>query len=152
MEKTKLFDNNPLFKECVDALQIELLPEEQSDKISLAFKEMFPITTWGKIDWDKISLKVEIGYDPMDIIPAMSKLIQGNLDTNVYVEWSTMGIPVIKTDLVSIVHNFDDVACVSFEKFIFNPYVGYIIEVLSSYKITAGLVHVPDALLKKYDF
>jgi hypothetical protein len=42
--------------------------------------------------------------------------------------------------LIDIVKYFDDVTCVTFEKFIFNPYIGYIIEILPGDSMTVGVV------------
>src|SRR5579862_4891465 len=94
----KLFELKPLFKECIDALEdVEILPISESISISKLFKSSFPITEWGKINWEKIDQKIDIGYDPETIIPTLKKLIGNSVDTKVYIEWSTMGIPVIKT-------------------------------------------------------
>ena len=54
---SKMLENRPLFKECLEALGVTLLPMQESDKISQTFEQMFPITRWGKIDWDKIEKK-----------------------------------------------------------------------------------------------
>ena len=50
-------------------------------------------------------------------------------------------MPVIKANLTNIINNFDDVDCVSFDKFIFNPSQGYIIEVLFDGQITVGVLN-----------
>jgi hypothetical protein len=130
-----------LFRECLEALQVDLLSDDESTMMSLLFKKSFPITRWGKIDWIKISNKISIGYDHHKIITALRSLLLSNsIDTSVYIEWSDGDLPVIKADLQDIIDHFDDVTCVSFEKFIFNPYIGYIVEILPSGIITVGLV------------
>lgn len=139
---SNVLKNRPLFKECVEALGANLLPKEESDKLTTIFKTIFPITAWGKIDWNKIDQKIDIGYDPHAIIPALKKLLQNTIDESVYIEWSTASIPIIQTNLIDIINHFDDVTCVSFEKFIFNPTQGYIIEILPSDQMTVGLVPV----------
>jgi len=132
-------ENRPLFKECLEILDTQLLPEQEADRISALFNRIVPMTTWGKVDWNKINKKVDINGDPENIIPALEKLLKGPVDKTVYIEWSTGGIPVIKADLDAVVKFFDYVTCVSFDKFIFNPSAGYIIEVLPDYTITVGL-------------
>jgi hypothetical protein len=135
------FKSNPLFKECIDALrEVTILPMPESVEMSNTFEKSFPITEMGKIDWKRIENKIEVGYDPNDILPALEKLFGKPVDTKVYIEWSTMGIPVIQTDLKRIIDVFDYVTCVSHEKFIFNLEIGYILEILVSDKMTIGVV------------
>lgn len=141
---SNILKNRPLFKECVEALNAQLLPKEESDYLSKLFDKMFPITKWGKIDWSKIDKKITIGYNPQQIIPALQKLMTQPVDKTIYIEWSTASIPVIKTNLDSLINHFDDVTCVSFEKFIFNPHQGYIIEILPSDEMTIGIMPVAD--------
>lgn len=136
-----------LFKECVEALgpNAVIYSGEESNKITNLFKHTFPITSWGKINWEKIDKKIHIGFAPDQIIPALEELSQGTLkNKSVYIEWSRAGIPVIKTDLDAIIAHFDDVSCISFEKFIFNPFVGYIIEIRPGDDITVGLIEIQE--------
>lgn len=144
-----LMIHNPLFKECVDILQASLLPDEQADQVTEKLELMHPITDWGKIDWEKINIKIFVGYNPDNIIPCLEKLLKRPLtiqDKHVYIDWSDGQLPAIKANLDNIVKYFDDVVCVAFEKFIFNPLLGYIIEVRTSGEITVGLVKPYDQL------
>lgn len=137
----KILENRPLFKECLEVLNTQLLPEAESDNLSQLFNELFPITKWGKIDWDKLSNKIDIGCEPLNIIPALEQLLKDkSFDKSVYIEWSTGGLPIIKSNLEDIINHFDDVTCVAFEKFIFNPELGYIIEVLPGDEMTVGVI------------
>lgn len=129
-----------LFRECIEALNISMLPDVESDRLGDEFEKTFPITEWGKIDWDKIDHKINIGYNPKNIIPALEKLLGKSVDTSVYILWSSASYPIIKTDLNDIAQHFDDVTCVSFEKFIFNLELRYILEILPSDQMTIGVV------------
>ena len=142
MTISKFLQNNRLFRECVESLHAELLSLNDSNKITILFEKTIPMTKWGKIDWEKIDKKINIGYDPIRIIPALEELIKESLDKSVYIEWSDGGLPVIKTNLDAVINHFDDVTCVSFEKFIFNPQQGYIIEILASDEMTVGVVEL----------
>lgn len=51
MSLNKFLENRPLF--------------DESENMSALFKMLVPITTWGKVDWDKIDTKIEVGYEPM---------------------------------------------------------------------------------------
>lgn len=133
--------NDQLYLECLSELNSTPLDDQESDHLHELFKNMFPITKWGKIDWDKLSNKIDIGCDPLNIIPALEQLLKNkSFDKSVYIEWSTGGLPIIKSNLEDIINHFDDVTCVAFEKFIFNPELGYIIEVLPGDKMTVGVI------------
>jgi len=136
----KLFSDRPLFKQCVESLNAAILSSKESDEMEEIFEKIFPITKWGKVDWSKIKKSVHIGFDPDNIVPSLQKLLGVNFDTTVYIMWSHVGPHVIKTDLESIVRNFDDVSCVSLEKFIFNPNFGYVVEIRTGDDMTVGVI------------
>lgn len=135
------FENFPLFKECIEILDATVLTLEGDNNMTDLFKKLYPITDWGKIDWDKIENKIEAGYDPKNIIPVLEKILTEPLDPSVYVLWSSGSIRLIRTTIHKIIEHFDDVTCVSFEKFIFNPRQGYIIEILPSDLTTVGVIN-----------
>ena len=137
---SKLLELNPLLKECVEKLNPTILSDQESEEMLKLFETLFPITKWGKIDWEKVDKKIEVGFDPLDITPALKKLLGDSFDRSVYVVWDDAGVPIIKTSLNAIIENFYDVTCVSFDTFIFSPEVAYIIEVLPSDKITVGVI------------
>ncbi len=64
----------PLFIECVEALDATILSNQETISLFKIFKKSFPITTWGKIDWEKIDHKIEIGYDPEDIVSSLERI------------------------------------------------------------------------------
>lgn len=136
----KILLNSILFKECVENLRPNFLSKFESEKMFEMFKQLVPITDWGKVDWSKIKKHVFIGYDPERILVTLNNLIGKGYDKSVYVVWSTAGIPVIQTDLNSIINHFDDVVCVAFETFIFNPTIGYVIEIKGGDEATVGIV------------
>lgn len=136
----KLLENNRLFKECIEVLGAEILTWQESAKMSEVFRKMFPIASWGKIDWNKIERKTYIGYNPENIIPALEELLGGSFDKSVFIEWSSANNPIVKTTLDKIIQHFDDVTCVDFEKFIFNPSLGYIVEILTGDEMHVGVI------------
>lgn len=128
-----------LFNECVDKLKAKILLPKEAAKISDLFIQLVPMTLWGKIDWEKINKKTTVN-SPNKILSALAVLLNSEVDKSVYIEWSENDLPVIQTNLDSIVESFDDVISVAFDKFIFNFDDGYIIEVLSNAEITIGLI------------
>lgn len=137
---SKLLKDNPLFNECVQSLKAIILSNQEENEIRHWFNTVVPLTTWGKVDWEKIDKKIAIGYDPEMIIPALHKLIGNPVDMQVYVDWSSEGLPIIKTDVRKLIQFFDHIVCVDFEKFVMNPSLGYILEILPSNQMTLGLV------------
>ncbi len=135
-------EKNPLYKECLEVLNTKMVSDQEADEITEQFKKTFPITNWGKIDWNKINKKIYIGYDPEQIIPVLSELFNEPIEKNIYIEWSDGPQPPIKANLDKVIEYFDYVTCISFDKFIFNPVQGYIIEVLFGNKITVGVIPV----------
>ena len=129
-----------LFKECVEALKAHIVTPEESNALSLLFRKRFQLTDWGRIDWDKIKNKIDIGSDPSQIIPNLANLLGSSFDKSVYIEWSDGDVSIIKTDLDAIVSSFDDVTCVASDIFIFNLHSGYVVEIRRNGDITAGLV------------
>ena len=124
--ESNMLQHYPLLQECLEALNVSLLPTETSESISRLFKQIIPITKWGKVNWDAVEQKVFIGYDQNNIIDALERLLKKTVDEQVYIEWSTYEIPVIQAHLKSIIAHFDDVTCVAIEKFIFNVLFFYL--------------------------
>ena len=135
----KWVENYPLFKECLEALNVNLLPESESEKLLKIFKQTIPITKWGKVDWDKIDKKKYVGNNPQQVISSLNELLKDTVEDEVYIAWSSASFPVIRADLNKVIF-FDDVSCVSIEKFIFNLSQGYIVEVRAGDEITVGLL------------
>jgi len=137
-----LLENNPLFKECLEALNVPLLSDQEDKEIFELFETMYPLTDWGKVDWDKIDKKIEVGYYPKKVISALEKLFLQPFDKSVYLLWDDAEIPVIKANLDDVIKKFDDVTCICFDTFIFNPKQGYIIERRHGGNITVGIVEI----------
>lgn len=134
---SKLLENDDLLRECVEVLHPTLLSPKESLKMYDVFRSLYPITPWGGIDWIKISQKIVIGDDPFCIMKCMKELLHDkSIDTDIFIAWGDAGTPVMQKVIVY----FDYVACLSFEKFIFNPHIGYVIEILFNDSMTVGLV------------
>jgi hypothetical protein len=129
---------NILFEECTKKLKAKILSSSESSKITNEFLNKVPITSWGKIDWQKIDKKVFLQNNVDKIVPALEQLFNEPLDTSVFIDWSESGNTIIETDLKLVSEFFDDVAAVSFDKFIFNLNQAYIIEVRHMNEITIG--------------
>jgi len=141
IDTEKYLKNKPLLKECIEDLKATILSFEESKIIEKKFNNLFPMTHFYKVDWDKIENKIHIGCDPKYIISSLKRLLnKDDFDQTVYITWSSPGNRTIQTTFDAIVKNFDSVTCVDFEKFIFNPELGYIIEIRTGDDMTIGVI------------
>lgn len=117
-----------LFEECILALEGHAI-QMNDEKTKEIFKEMiikFPITQWGRLEWDIIGNKL-VEIEEKDII---SKLCEVGLEVNkgIYILWDNATLPAIKSNLANVLDVIDDVASVSFDTWIFCPESNYVIE------------------------
>jgi len=82
---SKFLNHHPLFKECVEKLNPTILSDQESEEMLKLFETLFPITKWGKIDWEKIDKKIKVDFDPEEIIPALKKLLGDAINKSVYI-------------------------------------------------------------------
>jgi hypothetical protein len=122
----------------MEALGADLLTYDESEIITALFECLYPLTGWGKVEWEKINTKKEI-YDTQEIISAVQKMLDSKIDEEAFILTDDAMIPIIKTNLITIFNNFNNVYPLSSYKFIFSLNQGYIIEVLSAHSITIGL-------------
>ena len=129
------------FDECLEVLgkQASIIEnkENKSQKIIKELEKKFPISVSGRIAWDKINKKEEI----ISIKSFVSKLKQiGKFSSNlVYIIWDNAEIPVVKSSLMPILENIDDITAVSFYVWIFDPSAGWVAELHNDGTITLGL-------------
>ena len=138
----KHLKDSRLFVECIEALgpKVEILNQEESDKVINLFEKRAPFYEMGsRMDWGKVEKKVSID-SPGQIISALKKLLPNEPDYSVYVFWNDASLPVIKTDLETIIKSYDDVVCNGFETFMYNPEKGYVVEHYYLGEIHVGLI------------
>ena len=109
-----------------------LSPEETDNQWEL-LHQMFTFTRNGKIIWDDINKKRLVDKSGEDIVDTLHSLLQKPLDKDVYIQWSTVNLPIIKTNLDAALAILEDVRKVFPEIFLFNPQQGYVIEILRRY-------------------
>jgi len=129
-----------LFKECMEALGKHAnVPEKNvSEKILDKFYTDFPLTTWGRINWNKIREKKTIS-SINDIIPAIVESKQNPVSL-IYIIGSDPTIPIIESKLDKILECFDDVEAVSPNTWLYCPTDGWIVEIYHEGEITLGFV------------
>jgi len=137
------YTDNAMFSELLEAIDkqhVAILAQNETDKVFDLFQANVPIYQGGsRIDWSKINKTVYVD-SPHDIRLTLDALLGGKLDETVYVFWNDASLPVIRTDLTSIIKNYDCAERVGFETWIYNPKQGYIIENYYLGEINLGLV------------
>lgn len=126
-----------LFEECVIALghNLSILSYDESRKILKHISDVFPIASWGQIDWSKAKNVKKISS-----ISEIKNILQINNGTpkEVYILWDNASLPVISTDINNILKVIDDVTAVSFDTWIYNPTDESIIEFYHEGEIHIG--------------
>ncbi|AGF55473.1 hypothetical protein B0P06_000432 [Clostridium saccharoperbutylacetonicum] len=96
----------------------------------------FSMTSWGRIDLNKINRKIRAD----SIHEGINKLKEENLiDRDVYILWDEASLPAIKTEIESVINVIYDITAVSFDTWIFCPSKKYLIEFYHEHEITICL-------------
>ncbi len=119
-----------LFNECIEALDetTVVLSLKSSKKIIERFKDNFPVTNWGRVDW-QLMTKVSEFNDIEDFNYPLTKC---------YIIWSDADLPVVKSNIKSIIASIDDVTAVSFDTWIYFLDKKCVLEFFHDGKITFG--------------
>ncbi|WP_273129383.1 CDI toxin immunity protein [Bacillus weihaiensis] len=127
-----------LFKECVEALgpNIIILTVEETTDYLEELCTYYPITSWGRIDWDKISNKKTI-IEKDDLNDWFNENNISTLDVTIL--WNYTESPGIKTNLHDALQVLDHVTAVASDTFMYNLEVGYVIEFYHDGEVTIGL-------------
>lgn len=127
------------FEECIEALgeqAIILENKEIQELVTDKMEKSFPITSWGRINWEKVNKKITI-QSVYDLIPLLKKT-EKKVAEPIYIVWDDAGIPLIKSKLEPIIKNIDDVTAVSFDTWLYCPSEGWIVEFHHDGEITLG--------------
>ncbi|MDG9730371.1 hypothetical protein OXI21_08095 [Ignatzschineria sp. RMDPL8A] len=108
-----------LFDECIEALALEckikIFDEQTSRNIVNMFEDLYPISKWNYVEWSKVKVKKKIelyNYSFNDVYEFLKDNALSR-DSEIYIIWDDVQIPVVKSTLISILNNFDDVECVA---------------------------------------
>jgi hypothetical protein len=101
---------------------------------------MFPITSWARIDWEKINEKVNLVSSNELVLSLNNYFNKKELESHPYILWNDGSLPAIEAKLEQIVRVIDNVTSVSFDTWIFSPELGYVIEFYHEGEITLGVI------------
>jgi hypothetical protein len=129
-----------LFKECIEALgKYACITEKNiAEEILVKFDKDFPLTSWGRINWNEIE-KSRIISSIEKIIPMLQEEKKNTLGV-VYIIGSDPKIPIIESKLDKILEFFDDVEAMSPNSWFYCPSDGWVVEVYHDGEITLGFI------------
>ena len=128
----KEIENNILFLECKAALGTagKLLGKEEKNIVYCAFKERIPFLPWG-VDWEQ--------FDSFQKVNEMEEILQKCKCKDFYIIWCDK-LPIIKSDIFTIISNIDDVCAVEADTWLFSEDYNEIIEFYHEGTITFGMI------------
>lgn len=123
-----------LLEECIEALGNDICILNGDEKLDMEdkFYDTVPLTTWGRINWDKFKNIKEV-KELADL-----NLIEGN--KKYYIIWGDIEKPIIKSELVNILNNLDDVLAVSFDTWLLAEDESMVIEFYHESDVTIGML------------
>lgn len=128
-----------LYDECIEALGVKciLLDLKSTNKKYDKFREDFPMSKWGGIDWEKSEalLKRALTEEVFDL------LIKENTKFGkVIVFWDNAELPALVSDLDTLMKNIYDVLAVSFDTWFYFEEDGEVIEFHHDKGVTKGRI------------
>ncbi|MFF2909426.1 hypothetical protein [Paenibacillus sp. NPDC057934] len=123
-----------LFEECIEALgNPSIMSEIESQGEFNRFREIFSFS-YGRIDWSKIEKK-----EPVEEISDIPNKVNKHGDDFLII-WDNARLPIVKSNLESIIKALDDVLAVSFDTWLYRPEDGTIIEFFHEGDVTIGKI------------
>ncbi|MEK4063789.1 MULTISPECIES: CDI toxin immunity protein [unclassified Paenibacillus] len=128
-----------LFEECIQALGdgTEIVTIQKTEELFNHLVSWFPVTSWGRINWDNISRRYEISK-PQEVISIIKNELNGDFNSKVFLLWNYTDAPSIYTELSQVLNNIDDVTAVGSDTWIFCPSSGYVIEYFHEGQVMLG--------------
>lgn len=125
-----------LFEECVVALgdSTVILSAEETKKVFNSMISDFPITSWGRIDWEKVDNAIQVS--------SISEVLQyiGLSENEVYILWDEASLPSVRTEISKVLSVIDDITAVSFDTWIYCRSDRYIVEFYHEGEINIGWI------------
>ena len=131
-----------LLNECIEAIgdNAVVLSVPETENVFSIFEDMFPITSWARIDWEKINEKVNLVSSNELVLSLNNYFNKKELESHTYILWDEGSLPAMEAKLEQIIKVIDDVTSVSFDTWIFSLEFGYVIEFYHEGDITIGIM------------
>ena len=128
-----------LFDECIEAFNgfVQVVSGEKRELIAKEFERCFPISEWGRIEWERAS-----AYSTVTTFEEIRSFLNQRkhpYNENIYVIWDEQTLPILQSTLDHVFKVIDDVTAVSFDTWIFSPSSQYVIEILHDGEVRVGI-------------
>lgn len=123
-----------------DKEDVVILDENESDKIESNMTECFPLAFWGRIDWEKVRNKIILTTKDIHLIPSLISNQSFDTASPVYLIAGEYKYPVVKTSLLTIMENVEDVMYIGPDQWIYSPSFRYVVEISHDDEITIGWI------------
>lgn len=130
-----------LFEECIEVLGKDSLvfSDKDSRQIRNEFESFFPLTKWGRINWDQVPEQADVNI--VDDIISFLNQNMNKYSKVVYVIWDEGTLPIIQSTLDKVFEVIDDVTAVSFDTWIMSASAEYVIEIFHDGEVKIGIKH-----------
>lgn len=124
-----------LYEECLIALgdDIQVMSINETEYLFTKMIKNFPMTSWRRVDWDRVDRKIKIDSIEDGINILKEKQLT---DDDIYILWDEITLPAIKTKIRDVEKAIYDITAVSFDTWIFCPSNKYLIEFYHEDEIT----------------
>lgn len=128
-----------LLEECIEALgeDVQVFSDNNRKLVLSKLESSFPITEWGRIEWEKVSNHADV--NTVDEIIYFLHQNMNEYSNVVFIIWDEGTLPIIQSSLDKVFEVIDDVTAVSFDTWIFSPSSGYVIEIFHDGEVSVGL-------------
>lgn len=128
-----------LFEELIELLADEVVIEsiQETDRLLHLLVETYPVTSWGRIDWEAISDKY-IVISVQEAAGILESQLGVSNDLKVNVLWNYSAAPSIRVSLNEVVKYIDDVLAVGSDTWITCPDLSFVIEFFHEGEIVLG--------------
>ncbi|MBY6915750.1 MULTISPECIES: hypothetical protein [Clostridium] len=127
----KEMKKNILLNECLEALENRYceLNKTLTKNLFDLFYNKVPITWYGRVEWDNISIKYKI-----EKVDEIINIVNNN---EFYIIWGE-GLPILKTDIKTLINYIDYILAVEFDTWLFSIDYKEIIEFYHEGEIIVG--------------
>ncbi|MNE35666.1 hypothetical protein D3C80_1294410 [compost metagenome] len=128
-----------LFEELIELLSDDVVIEtfQETDRLLHFLVETYPVTRWGRIDWEAVSDK-HVVVSVQEVAGILESNLGGSNDLKVNLLWNYSDAPSIRVSLNQVVKYIDDVLAVGSDTWITCPDFSFVIEFFHEGEIVLG--------------
>lgn len=127
-----------LLEECIEALseKLVILSKEETELVYLDMIKEFPMTNWGRINWESIvDKRSAVGIDECKNILSELEI----LDSDIYIIWDEITLPSLLVPMKNVLTNIYDVLAVSSNTWLYVNDKKIVVEFYHENEISIGL-------------